>query len=446
MNNAVKTGHLYYFMENAKKYDHKAFQILGPGINIVSIYDPKHVEMLFSKEHFADYIKGEIFHDNFEEILGHGIFAVDGEQWVEKRKVSSYLFNTGSLRSQMSEVFLKHSHAVAEHLDSLGPSEVVDLQDLFAHYTFDSICTIAFGMEVNSLGGNERDVQFQKSYDFAQNTASARFIDPLWKIKRFFHLGDQGQFPSHVKVLDEYIYKVIKDRLESVGDGHQDMLSLYIEYGKKKGKEFDLRFLRDMVLNFIIAGRDTTAAASMWLIYEIAHNPHIEEPLLKEISENIGDAFPTYDNVRQMDYLKAVFYETLRLHPSVPLDGKFARTEKVLQPGNLKIPKDTLVQFNILGMNTDPSRWPEPEKFLPSRWLNEEGKFQEKSECEYATFNLKPRACLGKRMAELEAAVLMCVLLPRFKFKLKEGFVPKFATSSILFCQDGLQFHVSKRK
>ena len=76
-------------------------------------------------------------------------------------------------------------------------------------------------------------------------------------------------------MLDEYIYKVINDRLENVGDGHQDMLSLYIEYGKKKGKEFDLRFLRDMVLNFIIAGRDTTAAASMWLIYEIAHNPHV---------------------------------------------------------------------------------------------------------------------------------------------------------------------------
>ena len=97
-------------------------------------------------------------------------------------------------------------------------------------------------------------------------------------------------------------------------------------------------------------------------------------------------------------------------------------------------------------MNTDPSRWPEAEKFLPSRWLNEEGKFQEKSECEYATFNLKPRACLGKRMAELEAAVLMCVLLPRFKFKLREGFEPKFATSAILFCQNGLQFNVSKRK
>ena len=176
-------------MENAKKYNYQAFQILGPGINIVSVYDPKHVEMLFSKEHFSDFIKGEIFHvnhflffwlffttnsffffcffqDNFEEILGHGIFAVDGEQWVEKRKVSSYLFNTGSLRSQMSEVFLKHSHAVAEHLDALGPSEVVDLQNLFARYTFDSICTIAFGMEVNSLGGNERDVQFQVSLSF----------------------------------------------------------------------------------------------------------------------------------------------------------------------------------------------------------------------------------------------------------------------------------------
>ena len=114
---------------------------------------------------------------------------------------------------------------------------------------------------------------FQKNYDIAQNTASARFFDPLWKFKRFCGLGLEGALPKHVKVLDDYIYKVIKDRLENVDDGQQDMLSLYIDYGRKKGKEFDLKFLRDMVLNFVIAGRDTTAAASMWLIYEIAHNP-----------------------------------------------------------------------------------------------------------------------------------------------------------------------------
>eukprot|EP00008_Paramoeba_atlantica_P007091 CAMPEP_0201489744 /NCGR_PEP_ID=MMETSP0151_2-20130828/23513_1 /ASSEMBLY_ACC=CAM_ASM_000257 /TAXON_ID=200890 /ORGANISM="Paramoeba atlantica, Strain 621/1 / CCAP 1560/9" /LENGTH=445 /DNA_ID=CAMNT_0047875431 /DNA_START=253 /DNA_END=1590 /DNA_ORIENTATION=- len=445
MTSAVKTGTLYYFLENVEKYNHKPFQVLGPGINILSLFDPKHVEQLFSKENFPDFVKGESAQEIWQEVLGQGIFAVDGEQWVEKRKVSSYLFNTGSLRSKMSEVFLKHSRAVADHLAALPSGQVIDLQDLFARYTFDSICTIAFGMEVNSLGGNARDVEFQKNYDIAQNTASARFFDPLWKFKRFCGLGLEGALPKHVKVLDDYIYKVIKDRLENVDDGQQDMLSLYIDYGRKKGKEFDLKFLRDMVLNFVIAGRDTTAAASMWLIYEIAHNPHVLEPILKEISEKVGDSFPTYDNVRQMDYLKAVFYETLRLHPSVPLDGKFAREEKILQPGNLVIPKDTLVQFNIIGMNTDGSRWPEPHKFIPERWLKD-GKFQEMSEGEFATFNLKPRACLGKRMAELEAALLMCVLLPRFEFTLKEGFEPKFATSAILFCSNGLLFNVTKRK
>ena len=108
------------------------------------------------------FLKKEIW----QEVLGQGIFAVDGEQWVEKRKVSSYLFNTGSLRSKMSEVFLKHSRAVADHLAALPSGQVIDLQDLFARYTFDSICTIAFGMEVNSLGGNARDVEFQVFFSF----------------------------------------------------------------------------------------------------------------------------------------------------------------------------------------------------------------------------------------------------------------------------------------
>ena len=68
----------------------------------------------------------------------------------------------------------------------------------------------------------------------------------------------------------------------------------------------------------------------------------MEAALLKEIGEFIGhDQQPTYCIVTKMPSLRSVFYETLRLHPSVPLDAKFAACDTYLEPGHFFIKKGT---------------------------------------------------------------------------------------------------------
>ncbi len=36
-------------------------------------------------------------------------------------------------------------------------------------------------------------------------------------------------------------------------------------------------FLRDVVINFLLAGRDTTASTLTWLFYNLARTPHAEQ-------------------------------------------------------------------------------------------------------------------------------------------------------------------------
>ena len=444
---AIEEGLLDHVNTWMKEVNFTSFHLIGPGVSIMFTCDSGHVAHMFSKDHFETWVKGNIFQERFSETLGHGIFAVDGKEWSEKRKVSSYLFSSNSLRHHMAGVFLAHTHHVLDTLSALKKEEIVDLQELFARYTFDSICTIAFGMDVNSLSGNEEDIRFQKSYDQVQMTNFSRFFDPLWKVKKFLGIGLEGELPALVEHLDEYIFKIVDQRLEELKNDvdRGDMLSLYIQHGEKKNKDFDRRYLRDMILNFIIAGRDTTAAASMWLIFELAQHPEVENKLLKEIEDVIGDDIPTYDVITKMPFLRSVFYETLRLHPSVPLDGKFPAQDTYLEPGHLFVKKGTMVQFNIAMMNRDPKRYENPEDFIPERWMPE-GKFVEMEEKEFPTFNVKPRGCLGKRMAEFEAAMLIVVLLPKLRFRVADGFVPQCQTNAILFNKNGMKVHVEKRE
>lgn len=80
----------------------------------------------------------------------------------------------------------------------------------------------------------------------------------------------------------------------------------------------DPKVLKDETLNILIAGRDTTAATLTFSVYKLAQHPDVLQRLREEILAKVGPSRrPTYDDIRDMKYLRAVINETLRLYPSV---------------------------------------------------------------------------------------------------------------------------------
>ncbi len=47
---------------------------------------------------FSNYPKGEKVADLLSDLLGHGIFAVDGKAWEVQRKIASHMFSVSKLR------------------------------------------------------------------------------------------------------------------------------------------------------------------------------------------------------------------------------------------------------------------------------------------------------------------------------------------------------------
>lgn len=94
----------------------------------------------------------------------------------------------------------------------------------------------------------------------------------------------------------------------------------------------DPTYLRDIILNFIIAGKDTTAAALSWFIYMLCQHPNVQEKVAQEVKEatkleEVKDfaafaASMSEEALEKMQYLHAALTETLRLYPSVPVVRK----------------------------------------------------------------------------------------------------------------------------
>lgn len=94
------------------------------------------------------------------------------------------------------------------------------------------------------------------------------------------------------------------------------------------------KFLRDTLMNFLIAGRDTTASTLTWLFYELASNPRVQQKAYEEAMSLFPNVDPvSLDEIRSLKYLKDCVNETLRLHPPVPRLMRCARGDDVLPSG-----------------------------------------------------------------------------------------------------------------
>jgi cytochrome P450 len=67
-------------------------------------------------------MQGLYNYQNLKDLLGDGIFAVDGEKWREQRKISSHEFSTKMLRDFSTSIFRKNAAKVANIVSEAATS------------------------------------------------------------------------------------------------------------------------------------------------------------------------------------------------------------------------------------------------------------------------------------------------------------------------------------
>jgi len=172
--------------------------------------------------------------------------------------------------------------------------------------------------------------------------------------------------------------------------------------------------MEEMVLNFLIAGRDTTAQALSWTFFLLIQHPEVEKRVFDEIAEVCGEGDLMYEHVNRLTYLQAVLHESLRLYPSVPLDLKTALRPDTL-PDGTSVAKGDVIVYNIYAMGRSEKIWGKDAcEFKPDRWLSKEFP----SLYAYPVFNAGPRECLGRRLALVEMKACLVHVLRSVKLTL----------------------------
>ncbi|XP_072233632.1 sterol 26-hydroxylase, mitochondrial [Leuresthes tenuis] len=176
------------------------------------------------------------------------------------------------------------------------------------------------------------------------------------------------------------------------------------------------------VTELMLGGVDTTSNTLSWALYHLARDPGVQERLHTEVNSVCPDRRePTTEDLGRMPYLKAVIKETLRLYPVVHGNGRFI-SEKEVIVDNYWFPKKTQFHLCHYAASHDEAEFVRAEDFLPERWLRAEtpGSFTHHP-YSFIPFGVGVRACVGKRVAEMEMFFALSRLMQHYQVEPEDG-------------------------
>ncbi|OXU27621.1 hypothetical protein TSAR_009024 [Trichomalopsis sarcophagae] len=263
-----------------------------------------------------------------------------------------------------------------------------------------------------------------------------------------------------IKFVSNHIVNFFKDLLGStvdmrdeMGINRQDMLQLMMHArGKDSKYKLDRLNMTAQIFTFFIGGLETTSTQLCIISHLLAIHPDVQKRLQDEIDEIIVKykGMPTYEAIDGMDYLDAVYNESMRLHVQVTfIDRLCIKTFElppalpggkpfVMQPGmNVWIP--------VTGIHTDPRYFDDPETFNPERYYKKKLFINDVTNL---GFGIGPRSCIGSRFAIMETKVLFFFLLSIFNLIANEKTAKPFVYgkhSISVVAEGGYWLEIEKR-
>ncbi|KAI3862887.1 hypothetical protein MKX03_028753 [Papaver bracteatum] len=431
---------------------------------------PQNIEYIL-KTNYNNFPKGEDFRDVFE-ILGDGIFNVDSDRWRVQRKMAHSELSSREFKTLVSN---KSSKVVDEQLVPFlahvaEEGSIIDLQDVCSRIAHDINVILVFGRYENYLSIELPSNELAEALDDVPLALVYRNMMPavLWKLLHRFEIGEERKLKNAQKkihkIVEDYICQKKKDLVAGVKS--YDLLSTYIkalddETSTVSSLHKKDIFLRDEMINFWIAGRDTITSGLIWFFWLVSTTPAVETKILEELnfllstlknsSTETGSSTRKLpwvfgsEDLKGLVYLHAALCESLRLYPPLPFNKKSVAKKDQLPDGSTVDPgMEIMLPFYSVGRM--PWIWGEDcLEFKPERWITENGKLITEPISKFFPFNIGPRTCIGKDISFMMMKCVVSAVLFNFHVEVVKGHVVCSKPYINLHMKNGLKVNIKKR-
>ncbi|MBI2825193.1 MAG: cytochrome P450 [Planctomycetia bacterium] len=369
------------------------------------------------------------------EIDGNGIILSEGEYWRRQRKLLQPAFYADRL-ARYSAVVVDYARQM---LDGWQDRTTINVADEMTHLACAIITKTLFDYDLRDQADELRE---------ALAVLSSTYIREMWDLVR---LPQWLPTPRNLRkwraigTLDDVIRRIVAQR-RADSDPPDDVLTMLLAAMEPGGSAEPLteKQVRDEVMNLFNAGHDATAAVLAWTWYLVATHPDVEQRLLAEVDEVLGDRTATWDDVPRLRYTDMVINECLRLLPA--LWSVFPRQATVdTELGGYRVPKGSWIYVFPYLTQRDPRFFPDPERFDPERFAP--GRVESIPPYAFFPFSGGTHMCMGNTFAMMEMKLITATVLQRFRISLAPGHPPVEPEVHIAMRpKGGLHVELSRRR
>ncbi|KAF0517053.1 cytochrome P450 [Gigaspora margarita] len=200
--------------------------------------------------------------------------------------------------------------------------------------------------------------------------------------------------------------------------------------------------IRSNLVDAFVAGTDSTANTFCYITYYICKHPNMKQKMISEIDSVFSNKpYLTSDDLLKLKYCEAIIKESSRMIPVTNFAGRYMTEE--CEIAGYKWVAGTLFHLNIIGVNSHPEIWSNPEVFDPDRFYNVVQ--DDKNKYSLIIFGGGPRICPGRKLAMGELLLLMASVYRHFNVELVNMDEPlKIVTASANNVQE-LKVRISPR-
>ncbi|CAD1470402.1 unnamed protein product [Heterotrigona itama] len=429
---------LYHRFPNVKYFG--VYHFVTP---VIAIREPELITSIAVKnfDNFTDHVS--VVDEKMDPLVGNGLFFLRGDAWREMRKILSPSFTASKLKAMfhlINDCADKFTRFVA---DDARQGRVYEMKEIFGRYTNDAVASCNFGFVTDSMRdpGNEFYTFAKRTMNFL-SSLSLRLIlgnnfPSLFKLLRIRMFDDSAR-QYFISVVDN----VVKARKEN-GIHRPDVIQMMMEHQDADGKCLTIEEMTYQAFVFYMASYDTVSSILSFAAHEIAVHPEIQAKLYREIEEVVAktNGKPTYEALKNMQYMNGVINEVLRLYAVIPFLDRVCVKEFQLPPATpegqpVTVKPGDIVWFLSFALQRDSEHFPDPLRFDPDRCLSP----IESSQATYIPFGLGPRLCVGNRFALLMCRVMLFHLLWRCELQPceKTSIPMKFNSKSfVLMAKEG---------
>lgn len=427
---------------------HKTHPVIRTGPNMLSYGDIRAIKDIYG--HNTKCIKDGSYaetsgpHPNLADV-------VDKPEHARKRKVLSSAYALKNLESwefKVTEKLLK----MFEHFDSVitappkedvatgkvapDPSEItLDFRSWTNFFTLDAIASIGLSENLGLLDNGHDIVTAERKDGTTYQTSLREALYPNAR-KQSYILWDYRWYPLLNKLVDvipffarmgqsgrdweNIMWRRGMERLRryEAGEKLDDFFQALMEDKNGKPNNLEMGEVVSECNIMMNAGSVTTAIAIANVIFQLIKNPHCMDKLREELDSVLeeDEVIADYDKIKHLPYLRACLDESLRIYPPTPHNlGRETPAEGTNILGEWVAGK-TSVGMSAYVAHWDEGIYPEPHKYLPERFLGEEGKALGPY---FIAFSAGARSCIGRNISYLEQAKAVASIVHRYNIALQ---------------------------